>query len=132
MSDKMNKSVIKIYYYNMIPYSIHYASSVHDERDNNVFITNDCCKREKLNATFISIIIQFMNEFCCEEYGHGVTIYSYDDFCQKYWQLQGFQIRGWYLVFRINYFIDDTWIQWKIEDHASDIFKAYQEKYLYF
>lgn len=116
----------------MIPYCIHYASAVDDERDNNIFITNECCEREKLNATLISTIIQFMYEFCSEEYGHGLTITSYDDFCQKYWQLQGFQIRGWYWIFRIDYFLDDLWIPWKIEDHAQDIYKAYQNKYIYF
>jgi hypothetical protein len=113
----------------MIPYCIQYASAVEDPRDNNIFITNDCCKREKLNTTIISIIIQFMYEFCSEDYGHGITISSYDDFCQKYWQFQGFQVRGWYWIFHIVYFDDNSWIEWKMEDYTKAIFNAYQDKY---
>jgi hypothetical protein len=113
----------------MIPYCIQYATAVDDQRDNNIFITNDCCKREDIYDTIISTIIQFMYEFCSEDIGHGITITSYDDFCQKYWQLQGFEIRGWYWVFYIEYFHDNRWIHWKIQDNTNAIFKAYQDKY---
>lgn len=68
----------------MIPYCIHYASAVDDGRDNNIFITNECCKKEKIDSCIISFIIEFMYEFCNEEYGYNITISSYDNFCQQY------------------------------------------------
>jgi hypothetical protein len=113
----------------MIPYTICNAAAIEDARDNNIFITNGSCKKEEINSCIISFIIEFMDEFCSEKYGHGITISSYDNFCEQYWILQGFQIRGWFLIFRIKYFINNKWKLWNIEDNVELIFTEYKKKY---
>ena len=59
--------------------------SIKSIRNNNIFTTLDCIEKNKLNETFINTIIQFMDEFCSDDYGHGLRINSYDDFCEQSW-----------------------------------------------
>lgn len=69
-----------------------------------------------------------MYEFCSEEYGHDIKITSYDDFCDKYWEITEIRIRGWYNVFRVYYF-ETKWIEWNIEDYKDEIYVSYVAKF---
>ena len=108
----------------MIPYYIQQASSSDDVRDANIYITRGSCVKSNLNEMIINHIVNEMYEFCSEEYGHNITITSYDDFCDKYWQIKEIHIRGWYDIFRIYYFEND-WIEWNISDYKEEIYNKY-------
>jgi hypothetical protein len=70
-----------------------------------------------------------MYEYCSEEYGYGIVIKSYDDFCDKYWENHEFTIKDWYPVFRVDYF-DNEWIEWDITKHKEQIYTSYVIKIL--
>lgn len=113
----------------MIPYYIQEAFPSDDMRNNNIVITNDFCKKDNLNEKIINFITEFINEFCNEDYGHGIKIDSYNDFCNKFWQLNGLKIYDWNNIFRIYYF-DKKWISWNIELYKDDIYNNYISKYI--
>ena len=112
----------------MIPYSIQQVYPNDDIRNNNIFTTLDCIEKNKLNETFINTIIQFIDEFCSDDYGHGLQINSYDDFCKQFWIKAGYMVYDWYYIFDIYYF-QNTWIKWNVEEYQEQIFLAYINKY---
>jgi len=112
----------------MIPYSIQHAQPTHDVRDNNIVAIYDSSERRNMNEQIIRYIINVMYEFCCEEYGHGIKITSYDDFCDKYWKINEIRIRGWNNIFNIHYF-EKKWIEWNVEDYKEDIYNEYVKNY---
>jgi hypothetical protein len=112
----------------MIPYSIQHVYPNDDIRINNIFTTLDCIEKNKLNETFINTIIQFMDEFCSDDYGHSLQINSYDDFCKQFWIKAEFMVYDWYYIFDIYYF-ENTWIKWNVEEYKEEIFLAYVNKY---
>lgn len=111
----------------MIPYYIGQACSSDDLREANIYQTRGSCVKSKLNEMIISHIVDFMYEFCSEEYGHDIKITSYDDFCDKYWKIKEIPLRWWYNIFRIYYFEND-WIEWKISDYKEEIYNEYVKK----
>jgi hypothetical protein len=108
----------------MIPYYVQNAFPNDDMRNSNIHIEHGCIEREKLNEKIISIIIEFMNDFCCEDSGHDIKITSYKDFCEKFWEIAEYKISGWYYVFNICYF-EDKWIEWDIEKYQHQIYNEY-------
>lgn len=113
----------------MIPYYIQEAFPSDDMRNNNIVITNDSCKKDNLNEKIINFITEFINDFCNEDYRHDIKIDSYDDFCNKFWELNGLKIYGWDNLFRIYYF-DKKWISWNIDLYKDDIYNNYVNKYI--
>lgn len=109
----------------MIPYYIQYAFPNDDGRDNNIFTSHDYCEKEKLNDEIIHFIVNYIYEFCGEECGHNIIINSYDEFCEKYWNLQGIQMRYWNNIFQIYYFENNKWNEWKIEEYKDMIYISY-------
>ena len=81
----------------------------------------------KLNENIIISIIEIMHEFCSEEYGHGIKITSYDDFCYQYWKIKEIKMANFY-IFYIKYFEND-WKDWNVEDHKEMIFHSYVNKF---
>jgi hypothetical protein len=112
----------------MIPYFIQEANSSEDVRDNNIYITYNSSDRCNMNEMIIRYIINVMYEFCSEEYGHDIKITSYDDFCDKYWEMKEIRIRGWYNIFCVYYF-EKNWMEWNIEDYKQEIYNAYVKNY---
>lgn len=114
----------------MIPYCIQYAIPTDDIRDNNIHTEYGYVEKEKLTQRFIQIIIEFMNDFCCEEIGHNIKITSYKDFCEQYWNIGVFIVRGWYFIFNVYYF-EEEWIEWNVENYQDQIYNEYVNKYIY-
>lgn len=113
----------------MISYCIEQVFPSDDERNNNVISTYDSCKKDELTQKIINYIIEFMYEFCSEDYGHGIKIISYDDFCNKFWEINGFKINGWNQLFRIYYF-EKKWKEWKIDEFKEEIYIKYIDKFI--
>jgi hypothetical protein len=113
----------------MIPFCIEFAFPSDDSRNNNIGTDYDYCLKENLHTKIINFIIDFMNEFCSEDYGHNIQILSYDDFCDKFWQINGCYINGWNNIFRIYYF-ENKWIEWNLQKYEEEIFTNYTNKYI--
>ncbi len=109
---------------------IQHTRPTDDCRDNNIISEFSSCNKDKLDEQIINYLIQVMYEFCSKEYGHNIQISSYDDFCDSYWTIGGFQIRHWYDIFRVKYFESDQWITWKVDDNKDKIYNAYKSKYV--
>jgi len=112
----------------MIPYIIKQARPIDDISYDNVIIelrSSRCT--EDLNKDIINYIVTAMYEFCSEEYGHNIKITSYLDFCEKYWKIEGIQLKYWDSVFEVYYFEKD-WIQWDINIYQDNIWLAYNQK----
>ena len=89
----------------------------------NILLEYDSCDQDKLHKTFIKTIVLFMDEFCDNECGHGISITSYEDFCRKYYQVNG-QVADAPL-FLIRYFINGIWKTWEPELYDSEIYATY-------
>jgi hypothetical protein len=111
----------------MIPYVIEHSNSSDDIEDYNIDTTYYSCEKEKLNENIINNIIEIMYEFCSEEYGHGIKISSYDNFCYQYWKIKEITLENFY-VFRVNYFEND-WKHWNVEDYKKEIYISYVNKF---
>jgi hypothetical protein len=107
----------------MIPYIIKQARSSDDTRDNNVIVECGSTQNiDNLDKVIIDYIVDVMYE-----YGHNIQITSYSDFCQKYWDILGIQIRYWDGVFKVYYF-ENEWKEWNITTHQDNIFSTYYNK----
>lgn len=113
----------------MIPYFIQQASPDEDTRFANIYTQFDSCEMQKLHETFIRYITNIMYEFCSENYGHGVKIRSYDDFCYQYWKIHENEMKGWYSIFRVYYFFENDWIEWNIENYKDTIYSSYLSRF---
>ena len=113
----------------MISYVIQQARPSDDCRDNNIVSEFSSCDKAKLDEEIINYIIQVMYEFCSKEYGHGIQITSYDDFCDNYWKNSGFEIRYWCNIFRVKYYENNQWLTWKVDDFKEKIYNTYVNKY---
>jgi len=111
----------------MIPYVIEHSNSSDDIRHSNIDTSYYSSEKEKLNESIINNIIEIMYEFCSEEYGHGIKISSYDDFCNQYWKIKEITLENFY-VFSVNYFEKD-WKHWNVEDYKEDIYISYVNKF---
>jgi len=110
----------------MIPFTLTIASPNGAYTDcPNININHESIKnKDKIDTTFTYMIAEFMYEFCSQKYGHGITIDSYSDFCDKWWTYQEGTMRV--PVLEIRYFDDNDWNIWNISDHADQIFEEYE------
>ena len=113
----------------MIPYIIERAFPSEDIIENNTITIYNNSIKDKIDKNIIDYIIDIMYEFCSNEFGHNIKIISYFDFCNKFWDINGFIIRDWFYIFRVYYF-DNKWIEWNIEEHEEEIYKSYVNKYI--
>ena len=111
----------------MIPYVIEQSNPSDDIRLPNIDTHYYSSEKDKLNENIINSIIEIMYEFCSEEYGYGIKITSYDDFCSKYWETMEFRMDNFY-VFYIKYFEND-WKEWIVEDYKEEIYNSYVTKF---
>ena len=111
----------------MIPYVIEHSNSSDDIRHSNIDTSYHSSEKEKLHENIISNIIEIMYEFCSEEYGHGIKIKSYYDFCYQYWKIKEIGLENFY-VFHVNYF-ENGWKHWNVEDYQEDIYLSYVNKF---
>ena len=111
----------------MIPYVIERSNPSDDIDKRNIDTNYYSSEKDKLNETIITSLIEIMYEFCSEEYGHGIKITSYDDFCYQYWKTMEFKMENFY-VFYINYFEND-WKEWNVEDYKEEIYISYVSKF---
>jgi len=115
----------------MIPYTISrvFPSSSYNNTRNCSIGYYVCDNINDLIIDIIAEIVEFMYEFCSNEYGHSIEISSYFDFCNKWWNFQECIINDDY-IFEIYYFQNNTWIEMNITDYNDEIYKAYV-KYVY-
>jgi len=111
-----------------VPYFIQEAIPDEDARCQNIYMQFNSCELDQLNDTIIHCITCIIYDFCSKEYGHGIKISSYDDFCCNYWKIHGIEIKYWHSIFRAYYFLDDQWVEWNIEDYKDDIYSSYMTR----
>ena len=109
------------------PYVIQHASPDGDNRCNNVKITYGVCNSDTIDHTFTSIVADIMYEFASEIYGHNLTITSFDDFCDQYWNLQEIEMIDWHNPFDIKYYDGTKWCVWNVTHHTDNIYKSYSK-----
>jgi hypothetical protein len=113
-----------------IPYYICRAKPSEDIQTNNIInITNCSAEKDNLKDDIIDFIVEDMYEFCSSEYGHNISISSYDDYCNKYWEFIGYQIHHWWYIYSVKYFEDNKWISWNVEENGDDIYIRYVERF---
>lgn len=114
----------------VVPYFIQEARPDEDARRPNIYIQFNSCELDKLTETIIHCITSIMSEFCSETYGHGIKINSFDDFCDKYWEIHGIQIQYWRSIFRAYYFLENQniWVEWNIDNYKDEIYSSYLMK----
>ena len=110
----------------MIAYIIEQARPSDDLRNYNNIVSYYSSKKDTLNEKIIDNIIDIMYDFCSDDYGYGIKIISYDDFCDKYWKIKEFQMNDY--VFDVYYFESD-WIKWRLEDYKEQIYNSYINKF---
>ena len=110
----------------MIPYVIQ-QSRPSDLKNYNIITTCRSSDKDKLNENIINFIVDVMYEFCSDEYGYGIKIISYDDFCHQYWKIKEIKMDNFY-IFRVTYF-ENNWKPWFMEDYKEDVYKTYVNKY---
>ncbi len=91
----------------------------------NIITTYDKCEENIINDKIIKHIIDNMYEFCSEEYGHNIKINSYDDYCNKYCNINDISTKNVYDIFNVYYFQNNNWILWNINDHKDEIYNSY-------
>ena len=85
--------------------------------------------KEDLEKNIIDIIVEFMYEFCSKEYGHNITITSYDDFCEKWWEYQECFMYLHKDIFEIKYFENEMWKDFQLDiDFKNKIYHTFLEK----
>jgi hypothetical protein len=109
----------------MIPWFIQQACPTYDLKSQNIKTNSSSSESNELNDQIINYIIDTMNQICTS---NNLTISSYDDFCDKYWNTIGFYINNWNNVFKVNYY-DNNWIEWDLSLYKNDIYTAYTNKY---
>jgi hypothetical protein len=111
----------------MIPYVIEQSRPSEYVKDCNLITTYYSSEKDKLNENIIISIVDIMYEFCSDEYGYGIKIISYDDFCHQYWKIKQIKMDNFY-IFHINYF-ENYWKRWFMEYYKEDIYKMYVNKF---
>jgi len=111
----------------MIPYVIEHSNPSDDIDERNIDTSYYSSEKDKFNENIINSIIEIMYKFCSEEYGDGMKITSYDDFCYKYWEKMEIKM-GNFHVFYIKYFEND-WKEWNVEDYKEEIYISYVTKF---
>jgi len=111
----------------MIPYVIEQARPGDNLEDSNIITTYYSSDKEKLNENIIYNIIDNMYEFCSKEYGYGIKIISYDDFCEQYWKIKQIKMNDFYIHY--VYYFENEWKYWDIEDYKEDIIISYVNKF---
>jgi hypothetical protein len=114
----------------MIPYTLSclLPSSSYTENENVTTCFLMCEHRDELLNEIITDINEYMYEFCSKEYGYDIEISSYDDFCEKWWNLQECKMVNFY-IFEIHYFDNNCWNILDLKEHSDEIYKEYV-KYL--
>ena len=112
----------------MIPFVIEQARPNDDSRHNNVIVNFNSVKNMKeLNEDIINYIVSEMYDFCSEEYGHGINITSYSDYCEKYYKTIQIKLLYWNGVFEVRYFTNE-WINWDVYENNDKIMIAYNKR----
>jgi hypothetical protein len=111
----------------MIPYVIEHSYPCDDINEPNIDTSYYSSEKDKLNETIISSLIEIMYQFCSEEYGNGIKITSYDNFCYQYWKKMEIKMDNFH-VFYIKYFEND-WKEWNVEDYKEEIYISYVSKF---
>ena len=110
----------------MIAYIIEQSLPSDDMKNNNIITSYYSSEKDKLYEKIIDNITDIIYEFCSDEYGHGIKILSYDDFCDKYWKIKQIKMYN-YFVFDVYYFEND-WKHWNVEDNKEVIYISYVNK----
>jgi hypothetical protein len=111
----------------MIPYVIEQANPSDYLKDSNIITTYYSSEKDKLDKNIIISIIDIIYEFCSDEYGYGIKIISYNDFCYQYWKIKQIKMDNFY-IFNIKYF-ENNWKNWNVEDYKEEIYISYVKKF---
>lgn len=116
----------------MIPYTISYLlpSSTYTESENISVSYLVGENRNEIIQNVIKDVVEYMYEFCSKEYGYGLDVASYYDFCEKWWKEQECKMENFY-IFEVHYFDNDDncWNKLEIKDYEDEIYDAYIKKY---
>lgn len=92
----------------------------------NIMIEYGSAEKSSLHKLFIERIVIDMYEFCSAEFGHGINISSYDDYCVHYTNINGiFRNTSLYMM---HYFVDGIWKTWNPVMYDNEVYMAYFQK----
>jgi hypothetical protein len=111
----------------MIPYVIEQSRPDLCVKECNIISSYHSSEKDELNENIMNNIVDIMYEFCSYEYGYGIKIISYEDFCYQYWKIKQIKIDNLH-IFNIKYFEND-WKHWNLESYKEDIYIMYVTKY---
>lgn len=113
----------------MIPFTLSRLSPSVTYTDNENICTfwDTCATKNDLVAHDIKEVAEFVYEFVSKEYGHGLVIASYNDFCKQWWSFQECTMSRFH-IFEVRYFEDERWNELRIEDYAADIYAEYVKR----
>ena len=108
----------------MIPYVV---SEPTPGNPSEIYTSYGVCEDYTLTAHLIKTITEIMYEFCSADYGHGLTITSYADFCQQWWDKQFSFMPNTHNTpfYAVHYYWRGEWMEWKTEDHELELYWAY-------
>ncbi len=111
----------------MVPFIIQQAIPAFSINERNIQTNYHVSINIDINKTIIEKITDIMIEFCSDYSGHNIEISSYQDFCDKYREINDCCIKYFEKVFIIYYFSDE-WTEWNISNYEINIFENYEYK----
>jgi hypothetical protein len=111
-----------------IPFCINQANGTSNPNEPNITTHLHFAKvDENLKDAIIAKIIIIIYQICSQEYGFGINIHSFEDFCEKYWKNTeyGCNISFYKYVFQVYYFANDCWNEFNVIQYQNEIYDAY-------
>ena len=110
----------------MIPYVVTEPNPGHG-RSANMHTSYGVCEDYTLTAHLTSAIAEIMYEFCSKEYGHGLQINSFQDFCTQWWEKQDYVMPNT-PFYAVHFFWRGEWQEWKTDEYELELYHAYLAK----
>lgn len=86
-------------------------------------LSNQIALLYKLNSSLHEDKKKLEDTLSSAEYGHGIEITSYDDFCEKYYD-ENCRVDD-VPLYIMRYFVDGEWHIWEPNTHSIDIYRNY-------
>ena len=110
----------------MIPFTLSRLSPsvTYADHENVVTLWDTSTSKTDMILHVIKEISVFMYEKASKKFGHGLTLSSYDDYCEQWWGLQECTM-GNFQIFEVHFFEGGQWNELCIEEYAADIYTEY-------
>jgi len=103
-----------------IPYYIKRILPAYDIRNHNIItIANHSAEKNELTNDIIEFIIEDIYDCCSTEYSPNITHLNLEEYIGK-----------WSDIYRVYYFEDNYWLEWKLEENIQHIYSRYVERFL--